>query len=354
MHSSMALCGTNRGAGGYNRMASFTTAWRVTLTRIRSNRIDIESHNRDDSIQFESVTCTTRRAISKELIVGREAISGGFPAANDNERLHPDPDGEYRAVFIRQSSQSSNQWFLAGGELPEVADQRPCAGDYRRAKELETIPRSSIIDGIEAGRYCNEDGKRGVTSTSNGVALGKVAAWPSDISTGIFKGVVTLNPWSKRPMKRNLSGKNFSGSGHTCGLRCIFHALAYKMVPFGMFESVTYLPAQLGGRSARILSLVEKQSLAVSQLLMITDGCIPIRTVNIGPYLSASAPKVRISGSLPEVSCRRWPISGHAPGTTGGNGAFDELLLLFLPRHKVQSNAKMNIPAMAKELETTS
>nr|GLL42791.1 dynein assembly factor with WDR repeat domains 1 [Ipomoea trifida] len=85
---------------------------------------------------------------------------------------------------------------------------------------------------------------------------------------------------------------------------------------------------------------------------MITDGCIPIRTVNIGPYLSASAPKVRISGSLPEVSCRRWPISGHAPGTTGGNGGFDEFLLLFLPRHKVQSNAKMNIPAMAKELET--
>nr|GLL42789.1 dynein assembly factor with WDR repeat domains 1 [Ipomoea trifida] len=100
-------------------------------------------------------------------------------------------------------------------------------------------------------------------------------------------------------------------------------------------SSLKVLPAQLGGRSARSLSLVEKQSLAVSQLLMTTNGCIPIRRVNIGPYLSARAPKVRTSGSLPEESCRRWPISGHAPGTTGANGGFDELLLLllFLPRH---------------------
>nr|GMC97476.1 dynein assembly factor with WDR repeat domains 1 [Ipomoea batatas] len=94
------------------------------------------------------------------------------------------------------------------------------------------------------------------------------------------------------------------------------------------------VPAHKSGRAAKILSLVEKQSLTASQLLTTTARGVPRRTVNMGPYLSANAPQVRTRGTGAR-SWWRWPMKGHPPAASGGNvPPAPAPVVVFLLRHE--------------------
>lgn len=71
------------------------------------------------------------------------------------------------------------------------------------------------------------------------------------------------------------------------------------------------------GREETAVSFVVKHSLAICQLLSTKVVAVPILMVNMGPWLSAMAPKV-LCGVCEFLKRGRWPSIGHAPAADGG------------------------------------
>uniref|UniRef100_A0A6N2LJN9 Uncharacterized protein n=1 Tax=Salix viminalis TaxID=40686 RepID=A0A6N2LJN9_SALVM len=94
------------------------------------------------------------------------------------------------------------------------------------------------------------------------------------------------------------------------------------------------------GRVEKTLSFVVKHSFTISRSLTTIAGFVPRRIEKIGPYLSAMAPSVLCSSwFLPPRRCR-WPITGHAPATSGGLLPFFLFRLANFAAKKVEIIAK--------------